>query len=145
MSQAEAPTDARSANRARFELELEFVQSLANPFYLHSLAQQGILNQPAFVNFLKYLQYWKEKDYARFILYPHALHHLELLQHAEFRTEIGKDEWREYLNQKQFDHWRTWRDPCRIQTAATATDGQPEPQSAAAPTDGHNGVITNGA
>ena len=68
MSQPEPPTDARSANRARFELELEFVQSLANPFYLHSLAQQGILSQPAFVNFLKYLLYWKEKDYARFIL-----------------------------------------------------------------------------
>ena len=68
MSQPDPPSDARSANRARFELELEFVQSLANPFYLHSLAQQGILNQPAFINFLKYLQYWKEKDYARFIL-----------------------------------------------------------------------------
>lgn len=57
----------RAENRARFELELEFVQALANPFYLHSLAQQGILAQPAFVNFLKYLMYWKEKDYARFI------------------------------------------------------------------------------
>ena len=68
MSQPDPPSDARSANRARFELELEFVQSLANPFYLHSLAQQGILNQPAFINFLKYLQYWKEKDYARLIL-----------------------------------------------------------------------------
>lgn len=63
------PEDPRAANRAKFELELEFVQSLANPFYLHSLAQQGILNQPAFVNFLKYLLYWKEKDYARFILF----------------------------------------------------------------------------
>lgn len=62
------PQDARAQNRARFELELEFVQSLANPFYLHSLAQQGILKQPAFINFLNYLQYWKEKDYARFIL-----------------------------------------------------------------------------
>ncbi len=124
MAQTDA-TDPRAANRARFELELEFVQSLANPYYLHSLAQQGILNQPAFVNFLQYLQYWKEKDYARFILcvyivcqgefannllprYPHALHHLELLQYDQFRSEIGKDEWREYLNQKQFDHWRTW-------------------------------------
>lgn len=67
MSQ-DATSDPRTANRARFELELEFVQSLANPFYLHSLAQQNILNQPAFVNFLKYLLYWKEKDYARFIL-----------------------------------------------------------------------------
>lgn len=68
MSQPDPPLDPRTANRARFELELEFVQSLANPFYLHSLAQQGILNQPAFINFLQYLLYWKEKDYARFIL-----------------------------------------------------------------------------
>jgi mediator of RNA polymerase II transcription subunit 31 len=131
-------------NRKRFELELEFVQALANPFYLHSLAQQGILYQPAFINYLKYLLYWKEKDYARFILwvfesslcpflasaglayllcarlsfsYPHALHHLELLQHAEFRSEIMKDEWRECLNQKQFDHWRAWYVPSSTQVS----------------------------
>lgn len=125
MAETSGTDDERAKNRNRFELELEFVQALANPFYLHSLAQQGILYQPAFINYLKYLQYWKEKDYARFILYvlpppgslryqqsafsyPHALHHLELLQHAEFRSEIMKDEWRECLNQKQFDHWRTW-------------------------------------
>ncbi|KAI0823330.1 SOH1 family protein [Trametes gibbosa] len=141
MSQTESNSDLRTTNRARFELELEFVQSLANPFYLHSLAQQGILNQPAFVNFLKYLMYWKEKDYARFILYPHALHHLELLQQAQFRTEIGKDEWREYLNQKQFDHWRTWRYPSRIQTAG-ATTSESQPQSAVSET--HNMPLTNG-
>jgi hypothetical protein len=29
--------EIREANRARFELELEFVQSLANPHYLYSL------------------------------------------------------------------------------------------------------------
>ena len=40
--------------------------------------------------------------------YPHALHHLDLLQTAQFRADIAKDEWREILNQKQFDHWRTW-------------------------------------
>lgn len=61
--------DAREMNRERFEIELEFVQSLANPYYLHSLAQQNILDQPAFINFLDYLQYWREKDYARFIQY----------------------------------------------------------------------------
>lgn len=60
-------SDPKTTNRARFELELEFVQALANPFYLHSLAQQNVLEQPAFVNFLEYLLYWKEKDYARFI------------------------------------------------------------------------------
>ena len=57
--------DTRAENRARFELELEFVQALANPFYLHSLAQQGILSQPAFVNFLEYLMYWKESQRAQ--------------------------------------------------------------------------------
>ena len=45
--------DPKQTNRERFELELEFVQSLANPFYLHSLAQQNVLEQPAFINFLK--------------------------------------------------------------------------------------------
>ena len=41
--------------------------------------------------------------------YPHALHHLDLLQHAQFRSEMKKDEFfREHLHQKQFDHWRTW-------------------------------------
>ncbi|TBU31731.1 SOH1-domain-containing protein [Dichomitus squalens] len=144
MSQPDPTPDTRSANRARFELELEFVQSLANPFYLHSLAQQGILSQPAFINFLKYLLYWKEKDYARFILYPHALHHLELLQHPEFRTEIGKDEWREYLNQKQFDHWRTWRDPSRISIAAPTADVPMDSQSAGLPPEGQNGTTLNG-
>src|SRR6266700_7762312 len=97
------PDPIREANRTKFELELEFVQALANPYYLHSLAQQNILEQPAFVSYLKYLLYWKEKDYARFIQcvcffisplrfgadhprygfasYPHALHNLELLQY----------------------------------------------------------------
>lgn len=59
--------EPKTSNRIRFELELEFVQALANPYYLHSLAQQGILNQPAFVNYLQYLLYWKEKEYARFV------------------------------------------------------------------------------
>lgn len=52
-SQPNASTDPKAENRARFELELEFVQSLANPFYLHSLAQQNILEQPAFINYLR--------------------------------------------------------------------------------------------
>ncbi|KZV91892.1 SOH1-domain-containing protein [Exidia glandulosa HHB12029] len=105
-----AQDTARALNRERFELELEFVQALANPYYLQSLAQHGILDKPEFINYLSYLQYWKQKDYARFIQYPHALHHLDLLQHENFRKDIAKDEWREYVNQKQFDHWRTWRE-----------------------------------
>jgi hypothetical protein len=72
-------SDPKTINRARFELELEFIQSLANPHYLHSLAQQNILEQPAFINFLKYLLYFKEKDYARFIQLDLVIIYLRML------------------------------------------------------------------
>jgi SOH1 len=60
--------EIRAANRHRFEFELEFVQSLANPHYLQSLAQQNILSQPSFVLYLDYLQYWTGPEYARFVV-----------------------------------------------------------------------------
>lgn len=72
--------DPRASNREKFELELEFVQSLANPYYLHNLAQRNILDQPAFINYLEYLMYWKEKDYARFIRFVHNLRAFTTLQ-----------------------------------------------------------------
>lgn len=61
-------TEAREANQYRFELELEFVQSLANPHYLQALAQQGVMEDPSFVLYLDYLQYWNEPEYAKFIM-----------------------------------------------------------------------------
>jgi mediator of RNA polymerase II transcription subunit 31 len=72
---AEAIVDpVRQANRERFELELEFVQSLANPFYLQTLAQQNVLSKPTFIRYLKYLMYWKEPEYARFVVsVPHPI------------------------------------------------------------------------
>jgi mediator of RNA polymerase II transcription subunit 31 len=61
----------REANKIRFETELEFVQCLANPHYLASLASQGLLAQSNFVAYLKYLTYWLDVDkgFARFIVY----------------------------------------------------------------------------
>jgi hypothetical protein len=58
-------------NQIRFETELEFVQCLANPHYLASLATQGLLAQPNFVAYLKYLTYWLDasKGFSRFIVY----------------------------------------------------------------------------
>ncbi|KZV71144.1 SOH1 family protein [Peniophora sp. CONT] len=132
---SDAPTaEARARNRQRFELELEFVQALANPFYLHSLAQQGIMTQQAFVNYLSYLQYWKRKEYARFVMYPHALHHLDLLQNERFRLGLSEDGLRDYLNQTQFDHWRTWREPEHLSgLRKSVTEETPAPDSAVPP------------
>ncbi|OTB03927.1 hypothetical protein M426DRAFT_59495 [Hypoxylon sp. CI-4A] len=73
----------------RFEIELEFVQSLANPFYLNHLAAQKYLSDPAFVAYLAYLQYWTRPPYLKYLNYPGpTLKHLELLQQAQFRKDI---------------------------------------------------------
>lgn len=50
----------KTENRNKFEIELEFVQSLAHPFYLHALAQQGYFDKPEFIKYIKYLNYWRE-------------------------------------------------------------------------------------
>ena len=70
------------SNARRFELELEFVQSLANPRYLHHLAttpnpssgasssktddeENDVLNSPEMVGYLSYLRYWYEDPEIR--------------------------------------------------------------------------------
>ncbi|POR36931.1 Uncharacterized protein TPAR_02870 [Tolypocladium paradoxum] len=74
---------------SRFEIELEFVQSLANPFYLNHLASQKLLTQPAFVAYLAYLRYWARPPYLKYLTYPGpTLRHLELLQEEHFRQDI---------------------------------------------------------
>lgn len=36
-------------------------------FFKKVLAQRGFFKDPPFVNYLKYLQYWKEPKYAKFL------------------------------------------------------------------------------
>ncbi|KAH6710935.1 mediator of RNA polymerase II transcription subunit 31 [Leptodontidium sp. 2 PMI_412] len=73
----------------RFEIELEFVQSLASPLYLNHLASQKYLENPAFIAYLSYLQYWHHPPYSKFLNYPGpTLKNLELLQQERFRTDI---------------------------------------------------------
>ncbi|KAI9722185.1 MAG: hypothetical protein M1828_004868 [Chrysothrix sp. TS-e1954] len=86
-------TDAASndtyAGFTRFELELEFVQSLANPMYLNHLAATKHMDDPAFVAYLEYLQYFKRPEYVKFLSYPAAtLKALEMLQQERFRKDI---------------------------------------------------------
>ncbi|KAI5793391.1 SOH1-domain-containing protein [Pyronema domesticum] len=53
--------------RTRLEIELEFVQCLANPFYLCHLAQTKVLEDERFMNYVTYLNYWREPVYARML------------------------------------------------------------------------------
>ena len=59
----------KDEEKRRFQIELEFVQSLSNPWYLHHLAQQNILDDPTFQNYLEYLQYWRSPAYIKYIVF----------------------------------------------------------------------------
>jgi len=81
--------DATFGGYSRFELELEFVQSLANPAYLQFLATQKLLDNPDFVAYLAYLRYFAQPQYACYLSYPGpTLRALELLQQEQFRKDI---------------------------------------------------------
>uniref|UniRef100_A0A8D8YB25 Mediator of RNA polymerase II transcription subunit 31 n=1 Tax=Cacopsylla melanoneura TaxID=428564 RepID=A0A8D8YB25_9HEMI len=92
--------------RLRFQIELEFVQCLANPNYLNFLAQRGYLKDEAFVNYLKYLLYWKEPQYAKFIKYPMCLYFLDLLQYEHFRREIVNSQCAKFIDDQQVLLWQ---------------------------------------
>ncbi|VDM35893.1 unnamed protein product [Hydatigera taeniaeformis] len=106
----------------RFQIELEFVQSLGNPDYLTFLAQQGCFEKPEFVNYLSYLQYWKSPSYSRFItqvaiisyfqasihLYPFCLHMLDLLQSPDFRREVAHESVTRFIDDQMLLHWKNY-------------------------------------
>ncbi len=90
---AEGPEEKKHGGYSRFEIECEFVSCLANPQYLQHLAAQKFLDDPRFIAYLNYLQYWKEPPYLKYLLWPGpTLKHLELLQQEKFRRDIIRPE-----------------------------------------------------
>lgn len=99
----------------RFELELEFVQALASPAYLHYLATttnddgESLLLDADFRRFLMYLQTtWAcDPEYTKFITYPHSLYFLDLLITSEsFCREMMNVQFRNFCHQQQFYAWQ---------------------------------------
>ena len=74
MEPSEDDDELPAVAQRRFETELEFVQALANPEYLHFLAQNLYFDDPAFRDYLVYLQYWREPRYCKFG--PYQVSHL---------------------------------------------------------------------
>ncbi|KAH9809723.1 SOH1-domain-containing protein [Melampsora americana] len=100
--------DAKDANQARFEEDLEFVQSLANPHFVQELTLKGILASEPMVNYLNYLKYFHDPQYAVFIRYPNCLLILDLLNKSEkFRTMIESQESAQFLSDKLIQNWIT--------------------------------------
>lgn len=110
---SQPPPPPPSLTNPRFTLELEFVLSLANPYYLSHLAvnfpnllgtsaaadevdddsdndTSAARDAQAFQAYLAYLySYWKTPEYAQFLTHPGAtLRALRLLQEDSFRRDI---------------------------------------------------------
>jgi mediator of RNA polymerase II transcription subunit 31 len=105
MSSTSAESGATS-QQSRVEAELEFVQRLANPDYLHHLAQMRLLDDESFLAYLAYLEYWRRPEYARLIVFPHCLRFLELLKDAAFREALKRADFRDHVAEQQRAHWR---------------------------------------
>ncbi|CAF0705130.1 unnamed protein product [Brachionus calyciflorus] len=95
--------------RKRFQIELEFVQSLANPNYLNFLAQRGYFNNQTFLNYLKYLMYWKEPEYCKYIVYPQCLSLLEMLQHEQFLKQIVNAQCAKFIDEQLLLLWLDYK------------------------------------
>ncbi|CAK8680909.1 unnamed protein product [Clavelina lepadiformis] len=105
-TRVEVPNPNLADDRVRFQVELEFVQCLANPHYLNFLAQKGYFKEPNFVNYLKYLLYWKKPEYVKHIKYPHCMSMLELLQYEQFRVELANSPNVKFIENQLLLHWR---------------------------------------
>lgn len=97
-----------ATDQERSIIELEFVQCLANPHYLNWLAQNKYFDDPAFVKYLEYLQYWRHPEYAKLILYPHCLLFLELVQSSEFRKAVANNKVAEFIHVQQYFFWQSY-------------------------------------
>nr|CAB3263743.1 mediator of RNA polymerase II transcription subunit 31-like [Phallusia mammillata] len=120
MNQGNLPPKVPSLNdeSVRFQVELEFVQCLANPNYLNFLAQHGYLKENNFVNYLKYLLYWKEPEYVKYLRYPQCIYMLELLQYKQFRAELVNTPCAKFIEDQMLLHWQFYtRKRIRMQQA----------------------------
>lgn len=112
----------------RFQMELEFVQCLCNFHYLHcnshsDLANEGYFEDPQFLRYLRYLHYWKQDPYVKFLMYaslsyPQALHLLTLLENPDFRQLCKNLGFITQMHQNQYQYWK-YRAQVAVQTLSS--------------------------
>src|SRR5687768_14370331 len=83
------------------------------------LADSRYFQDDAFVNYLRYLLYWKEPRYAKYLIYPQCLHFLELLQDPLFRSYCANQSHVDFIAHQVANHWKFYRNN-RLETAAAA-------------------------
>lgn len=93
--------------RARFEIELEFIQSLCNPGYLIFLYKSGYFEDPIFVDFLLYLEYFKRPSFRNYLTYPICLSILDSLN--DHKNQIFEWLRKGDLSMLNEQLWKLWK------------------------------------
>lgn len=112
-----------------FFIGYKYLIRLCTTFFLHAyliflvLAQRGYFKDTTFINYLKYLLYWKEPEYAKYLRYPMCLYFLDLLQYEHFRREVVNSQCTKFIDDQQILLWQhyTRRRTRLLQTAAEQT------------------------
>ncbi|KAK9467934.1 SOH1-domain-containing protein [Lipomyces arxii] len=90
---------------SRFEVELEFVQCLANPQYVNFLAQNNYFEDEHFIKYLEYLEYWRKPEFVKYLVYPNCLHVLTLLRQPLFRQQVRHADVAQLLMDDMYAKW----------------------------------------
>ena len=91
----------------RFELELEFLQSLASPAYIHylSTSEDDLVSLQPFLRYLR--DTWTKPEYVRFVQYPDCLYFLDMLiENPRCLKEWTLPAYRNFCHQQQFLAWQ---------------------------------------
>lgn len=92
---------------ASLTADLEFLQLLANPEYLHILAVQGYFDDAAFLSYLSYLrQSFHDRRLAVYVEWPMAFLVLEKLKDSQFRKELREPAFYQYIHTQQVLFWQ---------------------------------------
>ncbi|GFE52891.1 mediator of RNA polymerase II transcription subunit 31 [Babesia ovis] len=100
-----AMIDAENNDQIRFEAELEFVQCLANPHYLHFLSKAGYFEDQRFRAYIVYLQYFRQPEYIKYVKYPYCIRVLELLLDDSFVHSLSNPMAIQAIEQQLMAHW----------------------------------------
>eukprot|EP00762_Andalucia_godoyi_P004011 ANDGO_05606.mRNA.1 Mediator of RNA polymerase II transcription subunit 31 len=90
----------------RFRQDVEFIELLANPEYLHTLAVRKYFDDALFLSYLSALRKrFSEPSFSAWIRFPVALTMLHLLQDPLFRKELLEPAFFQYIHSQMVLHW----------------------------------------
>ncbi|ELA42350.1 uncharacterized protein VICG_00448 [Vittaforma corneae ATCC 50505] len=89
-----------------FEKDLEFIQLLCNPEYLKWLHNERYFERSDFREYLRYLEYFKDTKYSKFLMYPQCIAILDILNSEKAFDFLSNDKFYSKLDESQQQMWR---------------------------------------